>query len=182
MLFDIPPAEVARAKIPHEIFLTNLIGNHILMFVAALGTYSVMPLVILFVPTVSVGSLVYTLWRARRSLRRDPWFVACHWQIAARRSRIFIVMLGLLGMVSLLGWLGHTYLGMMREAIFALIGGLGILPVMVTMLVLIIMESETLHRASQSRLPPWVVNRFPNPDAKRVEELDRDAATAHGDS
>ena len=53
----------------------------------------------------------------------------------------------------------------------ALIGGLGILPVMVTVLVLVLIESEALYHANQAKLPDWVVQRFPNPDAKVIEEV-----------
>jgi len=179
VLFNVPPEEVAKSKIPHEVFLTNLIGNHILWFVASLGVVRSLPYPIMLVPIVSVASLTYTLWRAGRAFKRDPWFVACHWQIAARRSKLFLAMLGLLAVVSGLGWVGHTYLGMMKEAVFALIGGVGLLPVMVTMLVLIIMESESLHRAGQGRLPPWVLKRYPNADAQPLEELDRETIAPH---
>ena len=39
MKYEIPEEQVKKAKAPHELFLTNLIGNHILWFVAALGVY-----------------------------------------------------------------------------------------------------------------------------------------------
>jgi hypothetical protein len=114
--------------------------------------------------------LGYTLWRARRSIGRDPWYVMCHWQVCARRSRVFIGMLLLLLAVVTLGWLGYTYGGMMKEAVIALVIGVGILPVMATVLVLILIESEALYHASQAKLPAWVVERFPNPEAKVVPE------------
>jgi hypothetical protein len=58
----------------------------------------------------------------------------------------------------------------MREAVWALIGGVGILPVMVTVLVLIIIESDALYHANQAKLPSWVVERFPNAQAKVLPE------------
>jgi hypothetical protein len=51
----------------------------------------------------------------------------------------------------------------MREAVLALIVGIGILPVMVTVLILILFESEALYHANQAKLPAWVVERYPNP-------------------
>jgi hypothetical protein len=94
----------------------------------------------------------------------------CHWQVAARRARIFLLMLGLLLVVVTLGLLGITYGGMMKEAVWALIAGTGILPIMVTVLVLVIVESDALYHANQAKLPRWVVERFPNPDAKILPE------------
>jgi hypothetical protein len=94
----------------------------------------------------------------------------CHWQLCARRSRVFIGMLLLLLLVSALGWAGHVYGGMMKEAVIALVVGAGILPVMVTVLVLIIIESDALYHANQAKLPAWVVERFPNPQAKVITD------------
>jgi hypothetical protein len=79
-------------------------------------------------------------------------------------------MLALALMVTALGWAGHAYLGMMKEAVYALVGGLGILPVMVTVLVLILMESDTLHQASLHKLSDRIVERYPNPGVPVVEE------------
>ena len=170
MRFEVSQEEVKKANVPHEIFLTNLIGNHILMFVASLGVIRSLPWIVGLVPAISFALMGYTLWRARRSLTRDPWYVMCHWQVAARRTKVFMAMLSLLLVVSALGWLGHTYGGMMKEAVWALIGGIGLLPVMVVMLVLILMESDALYHANLHKLPDWVVERFPNPDAKVIEE------------
>lgn len=171
MRFEVSTEEIKKANVPHELFLTNLIGNHILMAVAAGGVAGSFPWVMAMIPAISFSILGYTLWRARRSLRQDPWYPMCHWQVCARRSKIFIVMLTMLLTIMALGWVGYTYLGMMKEAVMALIGGLGILPVMVTVLVLIIIESEALYHANQAKLPDWVVERFPNPDAKVIDEV-----------
>jgi len=170
MQFEISDQEAKRAKIPHEIFLVNLVGNHILWFIAALGVARSYWQPLALVPVFSVVTLVYILWRARWSRSRDPWFVMCHWDICARRSRVFIVMLGLLGLAVCLGWVAYSYLGMMKVAVYAVIGGVGILPVMVTVLILIVMESDALHQAAHRRLPKSVQERFPNPGVAVVDE------------
>jgi hypothetical protein len=141
------------------------------MTVAAGGVAGSFPWVMAIIPVISFGILGYTIWRARVSQGRDPWYPMCHWQVCARRSRLFLGMLILLLAIVAMGWVGYTYLGMMKEAVLALIGGVGILPVMVTVLVLVIVESEALYHANQARLPNWVVERFPNPEAKVIEEL-----------
>ena len=170
MKFQISAEESHKAKIPHEIFLTNLIGNHILWFIAALGMAKTYWQPVALVPAVSILLLLYTLWRARRSRSIDSWYVMCHWQIAAKRSRVFIYMLLIALSVSFLGWLGYAYGGMMKEAVFAIVGGVGILPVMVTVLVLIIMESDIMHQAALHKLPKRVVEAYPNPDAVEISE------------
>ncbi len=170
MRFEVSPDEIKKANVPHEIFLTNLVGNHVLMFVASTGVARSFPWILAVTPAISFAMMGYTLWRAKRSLKIDPWYVKCHWQVAARRTRLFLSMLALLMVIGALGWAGHTYGGMMKEAVYALIGGIGLLPTMVVLLVLIIMESDALYHANQCKLPDWVVQRYPNPDAKIVEE------------
>ena len=126
------------------------------------------------VPVFSISLLAYTLWRARRSRQTDSWYVMCHWQIAAKRSRVFIYML-LVGLtISFLGWLGYAYGGMMKEAVFALVGGMGLLPVMVTVLVLILMESDILHQAALHKLPDRITEKFPNPGVPVIAESIQD--------
>ncbi len=174
MKFEISDELTRQAKIPHDIFLTNLIGNHILWFVAALGLVRSYWQPLALVPIVSLLLLIYTLWRARQSRQRDPWYVMVHWQIAAERSRFFIYMLLAVMTVSLLGWLGYTYMGMMKVAVMALIGGVGLLPIMVTVLVLILMESDALHQASLHKLTKRVVDRFPPPHDVVILEYDPD--------
>jgi hypothetical protein len=169
--FEIGPEETKQANVPHEIFLFNLIGNHILIFIGTLGTAGSYPWIMAFTPSLSVVLIGFTLWRASQSQKRDPWYVMCHWQVAARRTKVFMVMLGILLTVSLLGWLGFAYGGMRKEAVLALVGGIGILPTMLVTLVLIIMESDALYHANQHKLPDWVVERFPNEDAVIIERL-----------
>jgi hypothetical protein len=145
---------------PHELFLINLIFNHILLFAAALGAASSSPLFVVPIPVVSAAILTFTLWRARQALVRDPWFVKCHWQVAARRSRLFLGLLSIVVGIVVSIWLlagGHP-----RPQHWALLGAV-ILPTMVTILVLIIMETEAMQQARHGLLPKWVIERFPNP-------------------
>lgn len=164
MRFHVSEKDIKKANVPHEIFLTNLVGNHILMAIAAGGVAGSFPWIMAIIPVVSFILLSYTLWRARKSRSLDAWYVMCHWQVCARRSKIFLIMLTLLLAIMTLGWVGYTYGGMMKELVFALIGGTGVLPIMVTVLILVIIESDALYHANQAKLPKWVVERFPPPE------------------
>ena len=170
MKFNISDKESHKAKIPHEIFLTNLIANHILWFIASLGMVKDIPQLLMLVPIVSLAILTFTLWRANKSKTSDSWFVMCHWQIAAARSRVLIYMLLFMTTIAFLGWLGYTYLDMMEVAVYAIIGGVGILPVMVTVLALIIMESDMLHQATLHKVPKGAVKKFQSPEMPEVIE------------
>ncbi|WP_275098240.1 hypothetical protein [Sedimenticola hydrogenitrophicus] len=170
MKFDISEQESSRAKVPHEIFLTNLVGNHILWFIASLGLVRSYWQPLALVPLVSILLLGYTLWRAKRAKTIDSWYVMCHWQLCAARSRVFILTLSVFGFIAFLGWVGFTYFGMKQVAVMAMIGGTGVLPVMVIVLVLILMESDALHQAAQHKLPARMIERYPNPDIEVLEE------------
>lgn len=168
MRFDVSDHEIRKANVPHEIFLTNLVGNHILMAVAAGGIAGSFPWVMAVIPVTSALLLGFILWRARRAIGRDPWYAMCHWQVCARRSQVLLGMLALVLVAAALAWAGYAYGGMMKEAAIALVVGLGVLPIMVTVLVLVIIESDALYHAKQGKLPAWVVARFPNPAARRI--------------
>lgn len=152
--------EINRAKIPHDIFLSNLIVNHILLF-TAISTFGPRYIVyMLLVPALSALALGYTFIRAARVKREDSEFVYVHWQIARRWSKFFAGMLTFLLSVTLLGVLGNMYLGLMKEAVFGLIGGVGLLPTLVSVLILIIVESDSLHHARVGTLPKWAKKKF----------------------
>ncbi len=151
--YDVGHAEMKLATIPHDILLFNLIGNHILIQVLVGGLANSFPFLLLIPPAISISLISYTLWRAGKSPQRDTPFVQCHWAVAAKRTRLFLVMLGVLATASTFAALAHFYMGMMQEAAIAVVIGGGLLPVMVTMLILIMMESEALHMARHRRAP-----------------------------
>ncbi|WP_438969905.1 hypothetical protein [Methylophaga sp.] len=152
--------EIIAAKRPHDIFLSNLIGNHILVFtaVATFGPSYIQYMML--VPFFSFSALAYTFYRSSQLKREDSEFVWVHWQVARRWSTFFFMILVLLVTVSTLGWLGKTHLGMMKEAVYAMIGGLGLLPTLVSVLVLIVIESDSLHHARMGTVPKWALRRF----------------------
>lgn len=162
MMIDPTDEEIILAKKPHDIFISNLIMNHILLFtgVATFGAQYIR--FMLLIPIFSFMALAYTFYRASNIKREESEFVYIHWQIARRWSLLFSGVLVLLATISLLGWLANQHLGLMKEAVYALIGGLGILPTLVTVLVLIVIESDSLHHARMGTLPKWARRRFLN--------------------
>jgi Na+-transporting methylmalonyl-CoA/oxaloacetate decarboxylase gamma subunit len=151
--YDVGPSETKAATIPHDILIFNLIGNHILITVLVGGLAKTFPFLLALPVAISTTLISYTLWRAKQSPKRDTPFVQCHWAVAAKRTRTFLVMLAILAGVSGFAAFAHFYMGLMAEAAMALVGGMGILPVMVTLLILVIMESEALHMAKHKRAP-----------------------------
>jgi len=166
MKFDISPEDIKKARVPHEVFLTNLIFNHVLVFVAIMSASSLTHFIVV-IPIFSVVSLVYLFWGAQRAKTRASWYVNAHWQIAARRSRFFLIMLTVVG--SLLATIYMVSGGDMRPQHWAF-SGATFLPIMVSVLGLIIFESESLHQAKNAMLPDWVSERYPENALTPVQE------------
>ncbi|WP_456415388.1 hypothetical protein [Thiolapillus sp.] len=164
MIFDNLSEDIRKqARHPHEFLLINLITNHILLFVGLLGMAKDEPWLLLIVPVVSISILTYLVWRALLSQKKDPWFVFCHWQLCARRSRFFIGMIALmaLGIVVILVSAGGN-INDLRPGHYA-IGGIVMLPTLFSVLVLILMESDAVHKARIGDVPEWLVKKYPPP-------------------
>lgn len=166
MQFDVSEEDIKNAKKSHDLFLINLIFNHIFMFAAFLTASSLWKWVIV-VPIFSIIVLTYTIIRARHALKNDSWYVMCHWQICASRSWKFIGMIAimLLGVVVLMLISG----GHPKPQQIAL-AGIAILPTMITTFVLVVMETVSLDDAKNGRVPDTVVARYPNGQYSPVEE------------
>ncbi len=163
--FDITPEEGRRAKWPHEIFLINLIFNHIFLFCATVAVFGAFPLLTALVPVVSFGIIGYILVKARKvAASNESWFVKAHWQIAARRNRIFMQLLAITCLASGGGFWLSGILGWGRIQTIALIAGAGLLPFMVALLVLIVLGNESVFMARDGKLPKRFVER--NPDMR----------------
>jgi hypothetical protein len=152
--FSVSPEETVRAKWPHEIFLINLVFNHILVFASTFGVFSTFPLMVLIVPITSFAITGYILVKARQIANGDEtWFVKSHWAIAAKRNnnflRLLVITCGLIGgglwLSKMMGW--------SKIATLALLGGAGMLPFMISLLVLIVLGNDSMYQARHGKLP-----------------------------
>jgi len=161
--FSIPAAESNRAKWPHEIFLINLVFNHILVFASTFGVYSTFPLMVLIVPITSFAITGYILIKAKQIAASDETsFVKSHWIIAHKRNKHFMWLLvvtcaivgGGLWLSKIMAW--------SKIATIALLGGAGLLPFMVALLLLIVMGNDSMYQARHGKLPKSFVEQHPD--------------------
>lgn len=150
-----------EAQQPHELFLFNLLFNHVLLFIASVSAPSAHGL-ILVVPALSVAIMAYTLWRARQVSPALP-LVHCHWQLAARRTLYFAAMWIVIAL-----WLAAVWLfsGGHPQPVHFAVAGLAFFPSMAITLTLVLMESESLQHARHGRPPrsaPRGCRLFPGP-------------------
>jgi hypothetical protein len=152
---EVSDEEAKHAQMAHEVFLFNLIFNHVFLFIATVSAPSLQVLT-LIVPTLSLLLMGFTIWYARRAATRESAYVSCHWRLAARRTFVFggmwlVCGAGILLLLLVAG--GH-----LRPHHYAF-GALMFFPIMGTMLTLIILESEALQHARHRTLPQKAAER-----------------------
>ncbi len=143
-------AELKAGQLPHQLFLFNMVGNHILLSIIALSNSSV-PWLALGVPVISLLIIGFTLIRGQRQKNHTSEFVRANWRMVLKRTKIFLIAYGLLSVAGGVAWLVHSSIAI-KEMAYAIVGGLGILPTMVMVLVLTVIESESLNHAMKGEL------------------------------
>ena len=133
---------------------------------------------------LSVAVILFTWIRAARAPRTQPWFVAAHWRLSASRYRVLLAAYMISAAVVSLAFFGgddHTDLERriaelppamqemerhkldsqdMGSAIWARIG---VVPLLLTVMALIMLESGALYQAGRGEVPDSLVARFPPP-------------------
>lgn len=148
-------AELKAGQQPHQLFLFNMVGNHILMTVIALSN-STLPQLALIIPLVSATIIAITLLKGRSMMNSDSLFIKCHWALAVKRTKVFLLGYVVFAIASAFGAVMYFSMGVMKEMAMAIVGGLGILPVMVLVLVLTVIESESLHLSLNGNIPEGI--------------------------
>lgn len=91
MHYQVTADETHKAKVPHHIFNLNIILTHLFIsytvFEIAHGQNWPFVLIIL----ISLAVLSYIFMRGKKAAKTESWFVAAHWLLAWRRSRILII-------------------------------------------------------------------------------------------
>lgn len=191
-----------HARAGHDLFLINLITNHILLFVIMLGLVQSRPMLLLLIPGISCAILIYTLLRARKSLKIDPWYVKCHWQICAKRSKIFLSLIGVWVFFMIIAYLVYLNAYVGAEALLAnetlttlqqmdiegklrstktmliALMAVGGMPTMIAVMTLIVMAQDSTHLArTGGKLPDWVLKKWPYDGSVETIEDETDSET-----
>ncbi|MBK1621210.1 hypothetical protein CKO42_22890 [Lamprobacter modestohalophilus] len=193
MFYAVDDLQRRKAKAAHELAMINLLLFNLLAGVALLAgsmaeSYSVIARykwAFVAVPlTLSVLVMLFTWARASRVRHSAPWFVAAHWRLAAGRYRILLIAYLVSAAVVSLAFVGgndqsdlerriadlppalqemerHKLESQdMRGAIWARIG---VVPLLLTVMGLLMVESGGLYQAGRGELPDAVNAAFPPP-------------------
>lgn len=152
--YNATPEEIIRAKWPHEIFLINLVFNHILVFASTFGVFSTFPYLVLIVPLMSFAITAYIAIKAKKiAASGEIAFVKAHWVVADKRNQHFMWLLTITCVVVGGGLLLSKAMGWSKIATIAVLGGVGLLPFMVSLLVLIVLGNDSMYQARHGKMP-----------------------------
>jgi hypothetical protein len=158
-------ADRKRARHLHAMLLFNLVVNHIFLFLMALTLIKISTIPMTLMVCTSLAILGYILFKAKQSLNNEPsWFVRCHWQFAAKRARMFLLLFLIIGLLSLAFYFGGHAMGFKGVAITAFTSILGLV-FMVAVLGLIVMEFDAEHQAKDGKVPAGAIAHHPQETA-----------------
>lgn len=162
MQYKVEAQSSRKAGIPHSLFILNLILVHLF------ASYTMLEIgygkQVVFIPVVSLLFLS-VLWLVAYKLRRhyDDWFVAAHWQIMTKRTRILIYFY-LAGLI--LG--GFTYFMVSMspikgDDITTIALRMGAVPVFLGVLVTFVLSGGSIFDAQRGMVGQSIVDQFPPP-------------------
>jgi hypothetical protein len=154
MEFQASDAEIKRAKHLHSILLFDFIVIHIFIFVLAISMIKSSYIPLMLMPLFSLASLGYVMLKAKQSFTNEPsHFVRCHMLLAAKRARLFLALFLVTGTFTAVMYFGGAQFGMSKITSYALAFGIGQLPFMVALLVLVVLEFDAEHQCKSSKIP-----------------------------
>lgn len=147
--------EASEASNAHERFLFNLAVTHFLLPALLFNTENLW--IIFSVPVLCSCAFIVSIMR-RAAKREQPDLIYAHWLLAWRRSR-YLILSYVVSLVLFL--LGLLLLQMqpdeiMREIQLAVVGWFSLLPISLTLMVLLILETVSLAQAREGKMPRQV--------------------------
>ena len=173
MFFPVDETIRRRAKSPHELAMVNLLLVNLPMLIALLaGSFlqqgSVLArykLVGVLIPlVVSLAVITFTFAKSRGP-GTGSWFVTAHWKLATGRYKILLIAYLVGATLIGLGWiLAQTQSDpRMEELMFIALQRVAIAPMLISLMVLIMLESGSIGQAGRGEVPDRLIERFPPP-------------------
>jgi hypothetical protein len=193
MFFAIDDEQKRRGKSPHELAMINLLLFNLLAAVALLAGSMAEPdsliaaykwLGVALPMALSLRVILFTWWRAASARGSGHWFVAAHWQLSARRYRVLLAAYAISAAVVSLAFVGGGGQAELERRIAdlppamqemerhklesqdmgsAIWARIGVVPLLLTVMALIMLESGALYQAGRGEVPDGVIARFPPP-------------------
>ncbi len=147
-------AEIGRAKSLHSLMLFDFIVVHVFLFVLALSLLKASPIPLIVMPLLSIVLLGNVILKTSRAIKTETSiFVLSHNLLAAQRAKLFLLLFIVTGTLTTLLVLGGAQFGMSKITSYALAAGIGQLPFMVILLVLVVLEFDAEHQCKDGKIP-----------------------------
>jgi hypothetical protein len=165
MNYQASAAEIKRAQHLHSVLLFDFIVVHVFVFILALSLIKTSYLPLLLMPVLSACALGYVMLKAKQAPAREPsWFVRCHMILAGKRARMFLALFLITGAFTAAMLWGGAKIGLSPIASKSLAFGVGQLPFMASLLVLIVLEFDAEHQCKKCKIPAAALALHPAPD------------------
>lgn len=145
--------EVNRAKQLHSYLLFDFIVVHVFVFVVALGLMSASLIPLMLMPALSLTLLGMVIMKASKAKNEPSQFVRCHMLLAAKRAKLFLALFVVTFSFTAAMLIGGAQFGLSKIASYSLAFGIGQLPFMVVLLVLVVMEYDAEHQCKTGKIP-----------------------------
>ncbi|MFA6970288.1 MAG: hypothetical protein WC208_02695 [Gallionella sp.] len=154
MEHQVTESEVSRAKSLHSMLLFDFIVVHVFVFVLALSLLKASLIPIMVMPVISIALLGSVIFKATRAISQETSvFVLCHNLLAAKRAKLFLMLFVVTGSLTAMLVFGGAQFGMSKITSYALAAGIGQLPFMVALLVLVVLEFDAEHQCKAGKIP-----------------------------
>lgn len=155
MEHQVTESEISRAKSLHSILLFDFIVVHVFVFVLALSLLKASPIPLMLMPALSIALLGGVIFKAARAIKQETSvFVLSHNLLASQRAKLFLMLFVVTGTLTATLILGGAQFGMSKITSYALAAGIGQLPFMVVLLILVVLEFDAEHQCKDGKIPP----------------------------
>jgi len=159
MNYEISDREKGLARLPHNLFVLNILLFHLLMTPAAIVLdIGMFGFLIPLSCSLAVITYIYI-----RSQKLTVWFVDMHWRLSFRRCLFLMAGYSVTGLLLFVAWL--LSLGVadpeMAEIMFTAISRVAVLPTLLAVMSTVVLEAGGYHLVNRGEVPEMLVRKFP---------------------
>lgn len=161
MRYNVSAAEIRKAHIPHNLFVSGLFLIDLMMTPAVIVLKLGLP-GLLITLSCSLALLGYIYLRSRKT---TTWFVDAHWRLSAKRARILLLGYGISAALIGIAWLVSltAHQASMGHIVWAAMTRIALIPTLLFVLLTAVLEASAIGVATKGEVPDNIVGAFPPP-------------------
>jgi hypothetical protein len=161
MQFQASRAEIKKALVPHNLFVSGLFLIDLLMTPAVIALKLGLP-GLLLVLLCSLSLLGYIYLRSRRT---TTWFVDAHWRLSWSRGRLLLLGYGISAGLTAIAWLVSltAHDASMAHIMWTAMTRIALIPALIFVMITAVLEASAINIAIKREVPDKIVSAFPPP-------------------